>query len=149
MTTVVQKQTSSLHVCKMHLFCISYVFDLYHHCYRTSTFFWGTFALTFCHWHLDIKYCFGKTLRCLFLRVDAGSGCELLAEDGSSWVFHHNKNRIIVFHFIQITLAGFLMIYCLNILKQSSQKNNKICRFVCKTTVNVKMCSSLREQKKF
>lgn len=50
MTTVVQKQTSSLHVYKMHLlFFISYVFDLYHHCYRTSTFFWGTFALTFCH----------------------------------------------------------------------------------------------------
>lgn len=54
---------------KMHiLFFISYVFDLFHHCYRNSTFFSGTFALT-CLWHHNIKYCFGKTAMSVFMLI--------------------------------------------------------------------------------
>lgn len=111
MTTVVQKQTSSLHVYKIHLFFISYVFDLYRHCYRTSTFFWGTFALTFCHWHLDIKYCFGKTLLCLFFlffwRVVAGSGFERLTEEDRSSCVVIKKWKNFTSSSLAVSLTGF------------------------------------------
>lgn len=47
LTTVVQKQTVlGLHMYKMHI--LFFVFDLFHYCYKNSTFFSGTFALTCC-----------------------------------------------------------------------------------------------------
>lgn len=71
LTTVVQKQTVlGLHMYKMHIlfFFISYVFDLFHHCYKNSKFFSGTFALTCCLWHVHYKVLFWKKKpQCVFL----------------------------------------------------------------------------------
>lgn len=149
MTTVVQQQTSSLHVYKMHPLFLLVMFLTCTIVTELVRFFSGeSFALTL---SLTSRYkvlFWKKFTVCFFF----ASGCWLwllAEEDGSSCVLHHNKNGITAFHFSQISLAGFFVIYCLDILKEPSQKHHKICTFVCGSKCsNVLISVRLKKKKK-